>query len=1054
MVRKLAILLLVIGGLVPGMSFSLGLGNLQLHSYLNQPLSAEFELRGVPEEELDQLHVLLASPDEFERLGIEYMPILRQLRFQIVRKADGRTVVQVTTPRDFREPFLDFLVEVTWSKGRLLRHYTALVDPPVLVPRSAPVVQAPAAPARPPRAAVAAAPAPAPARAPRRVVPAQRTTAPRTYGPVRRSDTLWTIAQQVRPDRSLSIEQVMIALQRANPEAFIDNNINQLRAGAVLDVPVLNEIAAIDRREALAETRRQFRVWKENRQLARRKPAAAPEAAPAGGKLELLAVSGEEAKQLSGEAAAAGEGESKELQEALALAEEQVRVREQQNEELRSRIGQLEEQVENLERLASLKDEQLAALEKTLRELREARSEEVAPAAETEAMQPGESGVAEGEGVRVAAPAAEEVAQAETARPAEAMPAAEGSGNRYVVEGFEPVDVAQLPAAETPAAAEPVTPAPKPAPPPVAPQVADEGDVSLLDLLAENRMLVLAAGGVVLLILGLLVVRQRRKAQEGFEESILREKSPEEEAAAVEALASEQVSLDNLDSMPLSDFGASSIDILEKGEVGEADPLTEADVFIAYGRFEPAEAMIRQSIEQDPDRFDYRMKLLEIFFAAKNAADFEAYVKSLREEMPDQVEEAWERIAEMGRELSPSSMLFGEEHVAGLAQGESAGAEGADESLDFDMEELDLSGFEAEGAAETSEDAETLLSASEPEEESTSFTGEAGEESPIAAADITETLQLSPEDRPMEEIDETEEGASAMSDLGDLTAELEEMGLEDFEREVEEAAASMEATSLLEGAESLPSMEEEPTSFSEEPTAGAEEATAFSEEETALSEGEEETALGEESTLLDEGEPRPEVATEGEESEGDESTVIASAEPGEGDVTGSVEVSHAEADVTVELTRLEEPTEFSPSEDLDLSEEFTFSEELSLDELPDLEGEQEEGEAAQEGGDSEETRMLSMGDLDLEGLHPDAEASPGEDEEAFSFDLDEEEREFPADAETALFEAVDEVSTKLDLARAYMDMGDPEGARAILEEVLEEGDDDQKQDARMLLEKI
>ena len=242
MSRKLLFLGVLTLVLAPGGAFSLGLGDIRLNSYLNQPLDAEIALSLASGDELETLDVDLASREAFDRYGLTRPAFLDDLNFQVVRGPGGPTV-KVDSSRPILEPFVTFLLEARWAGGRVLREYTVLLDPPVYVPgeQAAPVVEAPAptrsAPLRPtaPVAEPRATPAPAPVAAPRDGA---------EYGPVRRRETLWAIAERVRPDGSVSMNQMMIALFRANPGAF-DGNVNRLRAGAILRVPPRQDIASI-----------------------------------------------------------------------------------------------------------------------------------------------------------------------------------------------------------------------------------------------------------------------------------------------------------------------------------------------------------------------------------------------------------------------------------------------------------------------------------------------------------------------------------------------------------------------------------------------------------------------------------------------------------------------------------------------------------------------------------------------------------------------------------------------------------------------------------------
>ncbi|WP_162975713.1 type IV pilus assembly protein FimV, partial [Pseudomonas aeruginosa] len=210
--------------LTSGMAHGLGLGEITLKSALNQPLDAEIELLEVRDLGSGEVIPSLASPEEFSKAGVDRLYYLTDLKFTPVVKPNGKSVIRVTSSKPVQEPYLNFLVQVLWPNGRLLREYTVLLDPPLYSPQAA--ASAPQAPVSAPRATGAP-------RAPQAPAPV-RTTAPAgsdTYRTVS-NDTLWEIAQRNRTDR-VSVPQAMLAFQELNPGAFVDGNINRLKSGQV-----------------------------------------------------------------------------------------------------------------------------------------------------------------------------------------------------------------------------------------------------------------------------------------------------------------------------------------------------------------------------------------------------------------------------------------------------------------------------------------------------------------------------------------------------------------------------------------------------------------------------------------------------------------------------------------------------------------------------------------------------------------------------------------------------------------------------------------------------
>lgn len=247
MVRKMIINASIVGLLAassPGKTYALGLGEMTLKSRLNQPLEAEIALYGVRDTPLEAIHAELALPEAFAQAGIERPFVLSRLRFHLVRRETGEIVVEVTSQRPIRAPFLDFLVAVTWPRGRLFREYTVLLDPPFFLESASRRM------AESPVEAV-------------RVLPSRpsRKGATAVYGPIQPNDALWPIAQRLRPDPFVTPQQMMLALQRVNPAAFLHNNINGLRVGQTLQVPSEEEVLKLSPEEAIQQVQRQNEAW-------------------------------------------------------------------------------------------------------------------------------------------------------------------------------------------------------------------------------------------------------------------------------------------------------------------------------------------------------------------------------------------------------------------------------------------------------------------------------------------------------------------------------------------------------------------------------------------------------------------------------------------------------------------------------------------------------------------------------------------------------------------------------------------------------------------------
>lgn len=241
----------------PGLALALGLGEVRNVSPLNQPLSAEIPLLSAAPDELDSLRAGIASREEFARLGIDRPGFISTLGVKIVRSRNGEPVLQLQSSERITEPFVTLLIEVAWNRGRLVREYTLLLDPPVY--RDAPARQASTPAVMPVAPVVRAAPASAPPAG-----GAAPTSAPAgaelDYGGsyrVRPSDSALRIARRLGATARGEIDQTVVAIYQQNPAAFA-GNINRLRAGASLRLPSRDEVAAISavaaRREIDAQT--------------------------------------------------------------------------------------------------------------------------------------------------------------------------------------------------------------------------------------------------------------------------------------------------------------------------------------------------------------------------------------------------------------------------------------------------------------------------------------------------------------------------------------------------------------------------------------------------------------------------------------------------------------------------------------------------------------------------------------------------------------------------------------------------------------------------------
>lgn len=388
-------------------ALALGLGDIRVLSKPGEPFLAEIPVISNEPGELERARVALASPATFARVGLERpQGLVSDLQFRFTQTRKGRAVIQVSSRMPVDVPSLSFLIEVDWGQGRLIREYSALIDAPnTAAAIDAPAIDAPAAaqpsdriaretstaaPA-PAAAATPAAPSARPAAAPR-PAPAPAAAPGDALAPVRAGQTLSQIAGQLARGNGHSLDQTMVALLRANPDAFIRGNLNLLKQGAVLRTPREEDLASLDAAAAEAVVREQAAQWRQARApvpqpaqaqqdastaQAAPKPAAAAPAAASGARLEIapaVPATRREAGTKSG-TGAGDEGDMVATQQ-LQQAREDLAARDAEVQELRSRVEQLEKLKAQQQQLIALKDSDLAAAQKRL-----AQAGQAAPAA-------------------------------------------------------------------------------------------------------------------------------------------------------------------------------------------------------------------------------------------------------------------------------------------------------------------------------------------------------------------------------------------------------------------------------------------------------------------------------------------------------------------------------------------------------------------------------------------------------------------------------------------------------------------------------------------------
>ena len=357
-------------------AFALNLGDATVFSHLNQPLYAEIPLQGVSRFEVPHIELELASKRQFERMGIEYRELVEQLSFLPVKQGDG-WYVQVHTSEPVEQALVSFPLKLRWADGQIVRAYTFMLELP---PGEHPLIANPAIVAAEPEA-----PATDPTTAPSQEKSAPIESAPTTlaqtpvsqsYGPVKAGESLWPIATKLRsPD--VVTEQMAIALLKANPEAFEDGNVNKLKQGSVLQVPSMQEIMALNAQQARTTFYNQVNQWKAERDQAKLAEVEAAQAeasdpTPAEKPEEIAEDTIKEEPNKVAEAeqnlriipSVEDEPETaNELEDAVLRTREEIEANRLANEQFQTRIDELENQLNDVQRLISLKDQQLANLQ-------------------------------------------------------------------------------------------------------------------------------------------------------------------------------------------------------------------------------------------------------------------------------------------------------------------------------------------------------------------------------------------------------------------------------------------------------------------------------------------------------------------------------------------------------------------------------------------------------------------------------------------------------------------------------------------------------------------
>jgi pilus assembly protein FimV len=1038
--------------LSPSFAWALGLGEIHLNSALNEPMNAEIDLIGAGQEELSALRASLAGKDSFTRYGIDRPPFLSSMTFKVGKSKDGRDVLLVRSTEAIPEPFVTFLVEVNWARGRLMREYTILLDPPVYTPgerasSAAPVAAATTAPTTAPapaaeaparaRTAPEASPAPTadattpaapkhPSRRTRgRAAPA--ASAEQTEAPVAKSespksestaapvgdtyrvaqgDTLTKIARSMHAETKADVDQTMIAVYRANPDAF-GGNINILRRGAVLRLPGADEIAALNQTEAMSEVHRQMSAWRGNGATA------------STGHLRLVTPGTGGGTTASSDSASSGEAQA-----------------------LKGRVKDLEGQLAESQRLLEIKSNELSALQRRLG----GPTPAAAPPAQTVAPTPVKP---------EPAPAVPPLQTAQSTAPAPAPTVAPS-----------PAPTVAPAAAPKPAVAK------KPAP------AAESG--SWIDWIAANWWL--PAAVIVALIAGLAFSSWRRRQSTGgggdfpgldstdisdFPDPAARLGAGRGGDDSFVVEESGEHPIPDFNDAPAARYGETTADLKSSDDtmssesavnLDQGDPLAEADFHMAYGLYDQAADLVRIALEREPDRRDLRLKLLEIYFVWGNKEAFLQTAKGLEATRDRAPAGEWDKIVIMGKQICPEEPLF----AASAGGGRGAGAlvdlnlEGGENRVDIDLfgdpegeRSIDQTIAKDIGDNETTGESPGLHPGSDLD-----FTLDR----PERGADDSPTREMPPRDEPTVESERLNYADSptaespalrtadvrgrVASKLGTVSnaEQTAELSIDDLGLDLNQMAGAASGASI-----SIPRLEE-----TDHPSDAPTMVAGLDEKSRRMMAEAEARARDKDLTELERELEASFVADLGADHEEIKTAVLG-----------------PEAAPTVQMPRAAKSPEFSDVHETDRADLDSTSKlrglnadsvDLDLDRLANALG---SGDTVEQPRAEDEVFSTEVFEASQRSRRVDLDVG-----EALNGTAGATNKLKTITTRTATLKTQDlglpelepvtmsEVGTKLDLARAYMDMGDPEGARSILEEVVSEGSASQKQEAQRLIENL
>ena len=618
--RLNAIALAVVLGLWGGNAAALSLGRISVQSALGEPLKAEIDVLDINAEETASFSSKAATPEAFKAAGLDYHAAMANLQTSLQRRANGRSFIRLSSDRAINDPFVDLVLEVSWSSGRVVRDYTLLFDPPNLRDKNMAVPTL----RQLPGAATAQAGAPAPSasreqpsaspnaaetKKPKAVVLSPSKPSARPDGQtvtVKAGDTAGRIAAANKP-ASVSLDQMLVALLRANPDAFIKDNVNRIKTGSVLALPTEEQAASVSDAEASQVIIAQSQDFNDfRRKFASSAPLTSvePVTRDVSGKVQATVqdkkpVPATSDKLTLSKGAVAGKTSEEQLAQAKSARD------------AASRSAELTKNISDLSKLAAVSGPALAVSASP------AVSQAVGPAIK-------------------AVPAVSAPSPAPTA--SMPTPAASMSAPMPAASAAASAPKPAVPAAKKPASAAPVLPAP----------VAEPG---FIDALLENPLLPVGAAGLLALLAGLGIYKFRKRKEAAPIDSSFIEASPD----SFLGVSGGQV-VDTSDS--LTTTGSSMVySPSQLDDVDEVDPVAEADVYLAYGRDLQAEEILKNALRDNPKRLAIHHKLLEIYAKRHDATAFEA-IATQAFNLTDGSGSDWEQICDKGLTIDPDNALY------------------------------------------------------------------------------------------------------------------------------------------------------------------------------------------------------------------------------------------------------------------------------------------------------------------------------------------------------------------------------------------------------------